>query len=133
IAARAEDVPFFFDAVGVPVEQVVKVIGALVKQCGVKLVVCDYIGRFRTRKALDRRNQVTYVAEMLTDVIKRNNAAGLLISQLKRIEGREPTMEDLKESGDLENGAEHVLLGHRYERAVPSYRSGGGTAKEIVR
>jgi hypothetical protein len=115
VAGRAEDTPFFLDAVGVPVEDVAKAMGELIQECGIRLVICDYVGRFRAKKANDRRNHVTFVGETLSDAIKKGAAAGIILSQLKRIEGREPTMDDVKESGDLENMAEHVLLGHRYE------------------
>jgi len=87
-----------------------------------ELVICDYVQRFRTSKFQgDRRNQVTYVAETLSDAIKASGAAGVLLSQLKRIEGREPTMDDVKESGDLENMAEHVLLGHKVKKSQDKF------------
>jgi replicative DNA helicase len=58
---------------------------------------------------------VTYVANTFGDAIKSVNAAGLLISQLKRPDGQNPnkapTLFDLKESGDIENAAEHVVMG----------------------
>lgn len=120
IAGRAEPVPFFMSAMGMPVEDVAKAIRALVHECGIKIVIADYVGRFRSRKTLDRRNHVTHVAETLTDAIKASGSTGILLAQLKRIEGREPTMDDVKESGDLENGAEHVLLGHKYSIGTDS-------------
>lgn len=114
IATQSTDEYVFLDAIGVPVELIAQAILELCKEHGFSLVICDYIQRFRAlRKMQDRRNEVSYVGEQLSDAIKKGNAAGLLLSQLKRTEGREPTMDDVKESGDLENCAEHVLIGWR--------------------
>jgi hypothetical protein len=50
---------------------------------------------------------------VITDEIKRANAAGVMFSQLKRVDGKPPGMNDVKESGDVENMAEHVTVGWR--------------------
>lgn len=114
LASTASDRPIFLNGIGKPVEYLCKAIRELSKELGIKFVVADYVQRFKTERRLqDRRNTVTYVAERLSDEIKLAGASGLILSQLKRIEGRKPTMDDLKESGDLENMAEHVLLGYR--------------------
>src|SRR5690606_10146680 len=67
------------------------------------------------RKLQDRRNEVTYVTATLSQAIKSANAAGILFSQLKRTERTEPEVEDLKESGDIEDMADHILLGWKDE------------------
>lgn len=108
--------PVFIDAVGKSVEWVAEAITACCKHLGTKLVICDYVQRFKTNKhAGDKKNQVTYIGETLSDAIKNGGAAGLVLSQLKRTAGKEPTMDDVKESGDLENMAEHVMIGWRLE------------------
>lgn len=113
-AKEAEEEPFLLNGVGKTVEYCAKAIRELVAERKIGIVICDYVQRFRTTAhAGDRRNQVTYVAETLSNAIKESKAAGVLLSQLKRTEGRRPTMDDVKESGDLENMAEHVLLGYR--------------------
>jgi hypothetical protein len=112
--------PIYLDVIGQPVEHVAEAIGAISKEVGVGVVICDYIQRLKTRRQIsDRRNQVTYVGETISDAIKKANAAGLAFSQTKRVEGREPTMDDVKESGDLENMAEHVLIGWRHDQKDP--------------
>src|SRR5690606_23530254 len=104
------------------------------KELGIKFVVADYVQRFKTERRLqDRRNTVTYVAERLSDEIKLAGASGVLLSQLKRIEGRKPTMDDLKESGDLENMAEHVLLGYREKGAGGSWEEQVGDRENFIR
>lgn len=115
--------PVFIDAVGKSVEWVAEAISACCKHLGTKLVICDYVQRFKTNKhAGDKKNQVTYIGETLSDAIKNGGAAGLVLSQVKRTQGKEPTMDDVKESGDLENMAEHVMIGWRLEdKSGPSF------------
>jgi len=55
-------------------------------------------------------------------LVHLSGEAGLLLSQLKRSEKRRPEVEDLKESGDLEDAAEHILLGHREQGSGPGER-----------
>ena len=113
-ANEAPELPVFIDAVGKTVEWVAEAIRACAAELGTRLVIADYVQRFKCGKNIsDRRNQVTYVAETLSDAIKVSNCAGILLSQLKRTDGKEPTMDDVKESGDLENMAEHVIIGWR--------------------
>jgi hypothetical protein len=112
-ATRSPDEYLFLDAVGMPVEQVGQAIRELCAECGFKLVICDYLQRFRSASANDRRNEVTHAMETLTNEIKNAKAAGVIMSQLKRTDGKSPTMNDVKESGDVENMAEHVLIGWR--------------------
>lgn len=110
----AEERYVFLDAIGLTAEQTATAIKELCSEYGFELVIVDYVQRFRAARALSsRRDEVTHVAELLSDAIKVSNAAGLLLSQCKRTDGRPPTMDDVKESGDLENMAEHVMIGWR--------------------
>lgn len=112
----AQSVPFFVDAVGVPAEGIA---ATITRECGarpVKLVIVDYLQRIgTTKRTQDKRTEITHAMGCITDAIKKAGAAGLVLSQLKRLgEGsvnKEPNMSDLKESGDIENMAEHVVLG----------------------
>jgi replicative DNA helicase len=108
--------PFFVRVEGRTVEWMAKVIREVAAEEPIDLVIADYLQCFKTAKRLqDRRNEVTYVTKTLSDAIKGANAAGLLFSQLKRTERAEPEVEDLKESGDIEDMADHILLGWKTE------------------
>lgn len=111
--ARMKNQPFLIPAVGMHGEKIALAIRDLVPALGIKLVIVDYIQRVRLqRRTQDRRNEVTLAAEMIANAIKTAGAGGIILSQLKRLEpGRRPTMSDLKETGDLENMCEHVLVG----------------------
>jgi replicative DNA helicase len=116
-AAAAEPVPFFVNGIGVPVENLAVFIREHCKVHDTALIVVDYAQCFSSNKRTqDRRTEVTYVGKTFSDAIRNANAAGLLLSQIRRPEvgnrSKPPTMYDLKETGDLENSADQVLLGH---------------------
>lgn len=109
----AEDEPYFLSGIDKPVEYLAKAIGGVVEETSADLVIVDYIQAFSTtKKCQDRRNEVTHIFRTFASAIKASGASGLILSQLRRLEENErPGIHDLKESGDVENGAEHVLLG----------------------
>lgn len=115
VVEDAERAPYFLNGIGKPVEYLAKAISGVVEETTADLVIVDYIQAFTcAKRCQDRRNEVTHIFRTFADAIKTSGAAGLILSQLKRLEPNErPRMEDLKESGDVENGAEHVLLGWR--------------------
>ena len=114
--ALAETFPFFANGIGVPVEDICDMIRQHCREHDSPVVIVDYLQCIQVRrKQNDRRNEVGYIANELSAAIKQSNAAGLLLSQMRRAQAgvREhaPTMDELKESGDIENASEHVLLG----------------------
>lgn len=123
VANDAEAEPFFLNGIGKPAEYLAKAITNIVAETTADLVIVDYIQAFScSKKCQDRRNEVTHIFRTFADAIKSSGAAGLILSQLRRLEENErPTVHDLKESGDVENGAEHVLLGYS---VTPKARDG---------
>lgn len=116
VAERAEKTPFFMNAIGKTVERVATDIRCVCASEKIDIVMVDYLQAIQCAKRhQDRRNEVTYIARTLTDVIKTSGCSGLMFSQFKRPlkPGQRPTMHDLKESGDLENAAENVLIGYQ--------------------
>lgn len=113
--SRAEIKPFFIDGIGKTAETLSMAIREVCAENQIDLVIVDYIQAFTcAKRCQDRRVEVTHMARCFVDAIKGANAAGLVLSQIRRAENatKQPTMHDLKESGDLENMAEHVLIGH---------------------
>jgi replicative DNA helicase len=79
-----------------------------------RLVVVDYIQRVKSDEK-EIRHRLGGVAEALAEFAKENNCAVLALSQLARrgdVNVR-PTMQDLKESGELEAHAHTILLNFR--------------------
>ena len=108
--------PFIVRVEGRPVEWIAQAIRDVNAAYPIDLVIVDYLQCLRPAKKLqDRRNEVTYVCKTVGDAIKSAGAAGLVFSQLKRTDRVEPEIEDLKESGDIEDMAEHVLLGWKVD------------------
>lgn len=123
VAEEAEDRPYFLDGIGRNAEYLAKALGEIVHETTADLVIVDYLQAFGcAKRTQDRRNEVTHIFRTFANAIKASGAAGLILSQLRRLEENEvPSMHDLKESGDVENGAEHVLLGYS---VLPKSRDG---------
>ncbi len=113
VLGSSEPDPFFLNGIGKTAEALAQAIIEISDSEKTDLVIVDYLQAFTcAKRCQDRRNEITHIARLFTDAIKKSGASGLLFSQLKRLdEGTIPTMHDLKESGDVENMAEHVLIG----------------------
>lgn len=90
-------------------------------QRGARLVVIDYAQAIElSGKAQDRRNEVAKVASRLKSHANRVGVALVLLSQLtipQGGEGKEPGKHWLKESRDLTNMAETIVLAWRTEES----------------
>jgi len=123
----AREVPFFVDAIGYKVEQIAARIALICRAEDIDLVIVDYLQAIGAqRRTEDRRAEVTYVARTLTDAVKtieRGPPAGLFFSQIRRLrDGEVPGMHELKESGDIENMADNVLMGYAREDGARAIR-----------
>lgn len=94
----------------------------------VRLIVVDYLQLVRA-EARDVRERVSKVADALRQLAKSERVAIVLLSQLRRPEkmSDEPTMIQLKESGDIEAHAHVVLLLH-----TPIAKDGEFTGEEKI-
>jgi replicative DNA helicase len=103
---------------------------------GCNLIIIDYLQRIHGRHGRDRYEAVTELSIAVSDIAKQNRLAVLCLCQLNRgpeaRENKEPTMADLRDSGQIEQDADAVLLLYR-----KSYYDGGagteyGDAELIV-
>ncbi len=80
----------------------------------------DYLQAFDSDKRHeDRRNQVSYVARTLTNVVKLANVSGIIFSQITVQEGKShPDKHSIRESRDVSNAAEVVMLGFTPEKPI---------------
>jgi replicative DNA helicase len=81
---------------------------------GAKLIAVDYLGVLSAAgRAQDRRNELRVMLSRLKAHAGRCGVALVLVSQITRPTdknpNKQPTKHDLKESGDLENGAELII------------------------
>lgn len=93
---------------------------AYIRRNNVGLVVVDYIGLLNTPKALrsvSRPQQIGAITRGLKQLAQDYQIPVVALSQLNRDsekrEGREPMLSDLRESGDIEQDADIVLMVHR--------------------
>lgn len=112
----AKDNPVFIDARGKTVEWLQPRIKRAVKEHRIDVVVFDYIGAFANKVSKqDRRNDVTYIARVMTDIAKTcvpGGICGVLLSQLTMNDDEQiPGKYAFRDSKDLPQMAEVVLIG----------------------
>lgn len=83
-------------------------------------VIVDHILNIQGTRAnagKDRRQQVLYITNQLKAIAKDEQVCMIPLTQMKRMGGlrknKQPTLEDLKESGSSEEDADVVILLHR--------------------
>lgn len=106
--------PVWFDDSGtINVPELLARARMLVSRMKAKLVVVDYLQIVRA-EAKEIRERVGKVADALRQLAKAERIPVVLLSQLRRPQSLndEPSMIDLKESGDIEAHAHMVLLLH---------------------
>lgn len=83
---------------------------------GIKLVVIDYLQLLSAPDSFESRQaQISYLTRWLKIFSKREQVAVVILSQLKRGDSkrdveRRPTVQDLRESGSIEQDSDSVLL-----------------------
>jgi replicative DNA helicase len=130
VAERVALLPLSFPDVGRcsirRIESLIARHAALCASTGKELefVVVDYLGKIsaqdsRGNEIDDPRKSMQIVSKSMADIAKRYNVAIIALAQLNRnVEGRtdkRPQLADLKESGDLEQDADIVLMVYREE------------------
>jgi len=90
----------------------------------VDVVVIDYLQKLRYYGENTKR-AITDMMEKFCSFGKDNNIAFIIASQLRRSIEAEPKISDLKESGDIENFADSVILLHRNSITKHEERSKG--------
>lgn len=79
------------------------------------LVIIDYLQLIRsTRRCESRRVEVGYISRKIKELAMELDVPVILLSQLSRkseyTQDREPTMADLRETGDIEQDASTIIL-----------------------
>lgn len=113
VAAKALPMPVFLDCIGEKVERAAKRIEKAINELDIDMVILDYLQELRAEKRTqDRRNEVADVASAVRTIIKRANKTGIILSQITVSEGKKyPDKHSIRESRDVSNGAEVILLG----------------------
>jgi replicative DNA helicase len=79
------------------------------------LIFIDYIQRVRPEESRHKRNEeIEQIVYRLKDAAIQLNAHICMLSQISRQGADKPKIEDLKESGALEEGSDIIMLLHRH-------------------
>jgi replicative DNA helicase len=105
------------------------------RQHGLSLIIVDYIGLVTGGEGENRTQQVGSFSRGLKALAKRLDVPVIALSQLNRgVENRpdkRPSMADLRESGDIEQDADLILMLYRDEVYYPDSPD-RGTAEIII-
>lgn len=104
------------DSPDVPLAYIRAVSHQAVSTRGVQLIVVDYLQLVKsTGREESRQQEVAAVARGLKNLARELDVPVLALSQLNRESEREkkPTMGQLRESGEIENSADVIVLLHR--------------------
>jgi replicative DNA helicase len=96
--------------IGAKVERVLRAMTRAVRNGGAEVVVVDYLQAIRGDEKLQRNHEVRRIASSIKAHGARLGVPVVLCSQLKRREGKRPTMADLRDAGEIEEMAEGVIL-----------------------
>jgi DNA primase catalytic core len=92
------------------VEELYNLILYLNKKERIGGVFIDYIQRMRTdRKTQDKRTEIAHISDQVLQIAKDSGLPLILGAQLNRDAKAKPTLENLKEAGNLEEDANTVL------------------------
>ncbi len=91
----------------------------LVEHFGVEIIFIDYLGKIETDLNADRREQVGHIVRSIKNLARELKIPILLFSQLNRASqlraDKRPGLADLRDSGEVEQEADAVILLHRPE------------------
>ena len=95
-------------------------------------VFIDYIQRMRTtRRTQDKRTEIAHISDIMLQTAKETGLPIILGAQLNRGTGDKPSLENLKEAGNLEEDANTVLSIYNAERQSGDFTGGRETELEI--
>ena len=84
------------------------------------IVFIDYVGYVSNKAGQSDKDRIGEITRMLNDVTKDYDVTIFLIAQINRNGTDMPTMKDLKDSGELEQSADTILLIHDELKDSPS-------------
>ena len=92
------------------VEEIASLIAYQSQREKIGAVFIDYIQRMRTeRRTQDKRTEIAHISDQVLQIAKENNLPLIVGAQLNRSAQTKPTLENLKEAGNLEEDANTVL------------------------
>ena len=107
------------------VEDLRAIIEAKAREEKIGGVFIDYIQRMKTeRKTQDKRTEIAHISDVVLNIAKDTDTPIILGAQLNRDGSKSPTLENLKEAGNLEEDANLVLSVYNESREKPEDENG---------
>jgi len=132
--AAGEPVPVYFDCRPLVVEKAIPQLDKLIKEQAIDLVIFDYLQEFRSsHRYQDERVKYKEIASQLRRVCKLNKRCGLILSQLTMTaQTKRPNRHNIRESRDVANAAETILVGFIPEEDIKSRDAEGNETEDIA-
>jgi len=97
---------------------------------GIKFFVIDYLQMIVGNNRMNREQETGHICRALKNFARETGSAVLLLSQLSRAKDKrkspEPILSDLRDSGQIEEAADNVMLIYRPEYyGIHSFEDGG--------
>ncbi|MDR2065716.1 MAG: AAA family ATPase [Prevotellaceae bacterium] len=130
---------YFDDTASTRIDSILNSIKIMKRRYDINLVVVDYLQLISTsERGLNREQQVATIARALKNIAKELNICVIILSQLRRDDNPRPSLNRLRDSGQIEEAADLILLTYRpevykreYEKPFNTY-SPYGTAMIYV-
>lgn len=132
------DLPIMFLGSGSKLESILNEMRKSVIVHGIKVFIVDYIQLVQNHApGKGREQEVAEVARAFKNIAKELDVPVVGLSQLKRESdgrdrGKEPTLSDLRDSGQIEEAADTVMFLHRPEYyGINEFEDGSPTAGKV--
>lgn len=113
---------YFDDSSTTNIDSILRSIRAMKAKYGVNLVVVDYLQLVSSSsRNTSREQQVAEVARSLKNIAKDLNVCVIALSQLKRSDSHKPSLNRLRDSGQIEEAADIVMFTYCPEAYGESY------------
>ncbi len=126
---KASKLPLYFlnSKTRLTSQKIMTVAERLKQSVGLDIVIVDYLQILRDKVVENEHLRVGGISSNLKAMAKELDIISLVASQLSRsggIEGKPPTLTDLRASGSIEEDADTILLLHRPELSDPKKEPG---------
>jgi replicative DNA helicase len=120
VVQKAEPSPFYIEALGKPIEELVVQVRKLVRDERIYMVAWDYLQEAKTRRRYqDERVRFRETASMMRDVGRSTDCCTMILSQVTEQTGKKyPDKNSVRECRDASNAAEHILIGFTPEENI---------------
>lgn len=117
IATDSKGTPLYINDRATRMSDVAAVVTMMAKVKKCQVIVVDYLQLIEAEGGHNREQEVSRISRRLKTLFKQLNVAGVVVAQLNRgnEQGnvRAPRMSDLRDSGQIEQDADVILLLHR--------------------